>query len=393
MLLKGTASIATMSSINLNVYLEKVISLQTIEILHIEVPQKEVFQSAIAMRKAREAMVVRIMDTDGHVGYGESSARPDPYYSSEFVDASMTLIEKFILPHLEPQIQVGEFLQWLKKIRGWPFTVAGFENAIHDLLAKRHGKYILDYWKAPRLEKVPVGISIGLQKSPDALESVIMQSLKEGYRRLKFKVFPGMNENLLPVFEKHKNDFYISFDANGSFHKEHIDQLAFYTQFDTAFEQPFPADRFDVLLEAKKALPDLKICFDEEVKSLGDLIKLHQLGVVDELNLKPGRVGGLLNALEILDYCQAHNIPCWIGGMFETGIGRSQNIQLASLIPDAVAHDLSPSSRYFIKDVLKNPIKMDENGFTSLQLAQQAEVDKATIEEFVRYKIVKNIVL
>ena len=110
--------------------------------------------------------------------------------------------------------------------------------------------------------------------------------------------------------------------------------------------------RFDVYLAAKKKLPNLKVCFDEEVKSMGDVIKLHKLGVLDELNLKVGRVGGITNSIEILQYCYEHQIPCWIGGMFETGIGRLLNLQFASYLPKAAAHDLSPSQRYFMQDII-----------------------------------------
>ena len=121
-----------------------------------------------------------------------------------------------------------------------------------------------------------------------------------------------------------------------------------------------------MILKAKQENPDVFICYDEEIKSLGDLIKLHHLGVLDEVNLKVGRVGGVMKSIEIIQYCTKHNIPCWIGGMFETGIGRTLNLRMASYLPNARAHDLSPSDRYFLEDIVAPNVEMNKQDFYTL---------------------------
>ena len=147
----------------------------------------------------------------------------------------------------------------------------------------------------------------------------------------------------------------------------------FVNTYDAYFEQVTPPSRFDVHLKAKELYPTLKVCFDEEVKCMGDLVKLHQLNAIDELNLKIGRVGGITNSLEMMNYCYDNDIACWIGGMFETGIGRMQNLELAAFLPNASAHDLSPSGRYFKEDIILPAIQM-EKGFINVNKAMSGKI-------------------
>ncbi|MEO1712771.1 MAG: enolase C-terminal domain-like protein, partial [Bacteroidota bacterium] len=145
---------------------------------------------------------------------------------------------------------------------------------------------------------------------------------------------------------------------------------------------PFPPGYIDLYQRAKKEIPGIYLCQDEEVKSLGDLQKIHQLGCIDELNLKPGRVGGIITTLNILNYALEHQLPCWIGGMFETGIGRALNSQIAGLVPKALAHDQSPSARYFKEDLVREPLTMDPNGYIDLQQARQVTIDPDILDKY-----------
>jgi O-succinylbenzoate synthase len=173
----------------------------------------------------------------------------------------------------------------------------------------------------------------------------------------------------------------VSFDANGSYGFSDLEKMEYFIKnYDAYIEQPTAPSRFDVFMEAKKMFPTLKVCFDEEVKDMGDLVKLHSLNVLDELNLKIGRVGGIMNSIEMLNYCYENDIQCWIGGMFETGVGRLQNLELAAYLPNAAAHDLSPSSRYFKEDIIAPQIEM-KNGFIN--------VEKAILNEAIQEKIDK----
>ena len=127
---------------------------------------------------------------------------------------------------------------------------------------------------------------------------------------------------------------------------------------------------------------------DEEIKSIGHLITAHQLGIVDEVNLKLGRVGGIFNSIQIAEYCLQHQLPCWIGGMFETGIGRSLNIQFAAFLLAAKAHDLSPSTRYFVEDILKSPVQMDEQGYISVASVSNSQVNELLIQKYEERRVI-----
>jgi O-succinylbenzoate synthase len=363
-------------------FLQKPLSLSRLELLRLDIPQKLVFQSAIGERKSKQVLIVRWEDGQGHVGYGECSARPDPYYSAEFLDGSVALVEKFIFPLLSSASTFGQLHKHLQKVRGWPFTKAAIEYAAHDLIARRDGESLFDYWPRPRLEKIPIGISLGIQPDHRTFEQVVEDGRQKGYQRLKFKIAPGMDQAPFAKLQAEKGDLYVSFDANGTFRERDLSELQVFTTFGTPVEQAFPPHRCDIHQAAQARYPQLKICLDEEVKGIGDLIKAHQLKLLDELNLKPGRVGGLLNSISIAEYCLDHGLPCWVGGMFETGIGRALNVQVAARLPLARAHDLSPSSRYFARDIVAAPLTMDETGFMNVPDQVAVEVDEAAVEAF-----------
>jgi O-succinylbenzoate synthase len=370
---------------------DQTVSLDRIELYWLDLPQKNVFRSGIGLRKSKETLLVKWIDQDGRVGYGECSCRPDPYYSAEFLAASTVLIERFVVPHLKPKQSSSDVLSILQKIRGWNFTKAAIEAAMFQVVVAGDNALPLSYLiHAKPITQVPVGISLGIYEDVQQLRDVVQEAIETGYRRLKFKISPTVNQALFDEISSDLMDsgLEISFDANGSFYAADLDRLGYFVKtFGGVIEQPTPPSRFEVLLRAKEMFPEMKVCFDEEVKNMGDLVKLHQLKVLDQLNLKLGRVGGLSHSIEILNYCQAAGIPCWIGGMFETGIGRLQNLALASFLPSATAHDLSPSSRYFQEDIVDPPIQMDQ-GYIDVAKARQSQPVQEIID---RYTIQKNV--
>lgn len=341
----------------------KPLTLSRLRLLRVYLPQKEVFVSGVGTRKGREALLVEWTDQQGRIGWGEFSGRPDPYYSPEYLDATFELIPKFIFPTLENVHCFGDLTPAMHRVRGWDFTKTAIEMAALRVALNN------DLEQLPlgdRLDRIPVGISQGIFNDPATLQQKVDTALELGFQRLKFKIAPSLD---LKVFEQVQQqlldaDTYVSFDANGTYDPESLDHLAYFVRHfpKATIEQPFAPTRFDHLQIGKAQLPELKICFDEEIVSVGDVIKLHRLGVLDEVNLKPGRVGGFLKSIAIKNYCQQHGIPCWVGGMFETGVGRLFNLHIASALPNARAHDLSPSDRYFPEDLISPAVEM-ENGF------------------------------
>jgi O-succinylbenzoate synthase len=367
-------------------FLEHSLDLHTLELIEVDIPQRSGFRSSIGVRNSRKALILRWTDQDGKEGYGECSCRPDPYYSSEFLAGVAQVIQLFLFPIALQSDSYGALLTKMQKVRGWPFAKAAVEMAAHDLLARKHGASIFDYWQEPLKSEVPVGISIGFQEDKASLERTIEAALETGYHRLKFKIGPRFDKEQIDTLLNYKEAVSITFDANGAFLKEDIDRLQPFLAFQTPIEQPFPPQRYDLYRAAIEVFPELTVCLDEEVKSLGQLIQAYHLGYVDELNIKPGRVGGLANSIYIADYCREKGVPCWVGGMFESGIGRSINLQFAARL-NAPAHDLSPSGRYFKKDIVVDSLKMNKGGCIALEDVKNTEVDTAALNTFTTNKI------
>ena len=359
------------------------LSLKRLDLITVDLPQKVVFTSGIGVRTSRRALIVKWTDEDGQIGYGECSCRPDPYYSEEFLEAAFPLVEHYLWPVLVEAQSLREVHKGMRKVRGWYFTKAAMEFAVLDLLQSINDTSFFAEWDCwPMVSRIPVGISIGIHKTEESLRSVIQSSKELGYRRLKFKISPQTDTRLFEAVRPELQGLYVSFDANGTFRAGDVEGLSFFAKLGEMIEQPFPPGYIDLYQRAKKEIPGMYICQDEEVKSLGDLQKIHQLGCIDELNLKPGRVGGIITTLQILDYARAHELPCWIGGMFETGIGRALNSQIAGLVPGALAHDQSPSARYFKEDLVQQPLVMDAEGYIDLQQARRTRVDLDTLEKY-----------
>lgn len=340
--------------------LQRPITLERLELLELAVPQVEAFRSAIGERRERRALYVRWYDTDGAWGIGECSCRPDPFFNGEFVAGARQVLRDHVLPVLARQATLADLHQQAQRFRGWPFTLAALLDAAWDLGRRRGDADLLTHLEPPRLDAVPVGISLGIFDTPDEAVERVRSAVAEGYPRVKMKIAPSMDPAPLAAVREAFPDLHLGFDANGSCTDDDIPFLVGLGDLNPAMlEQPFAPTRLDHCLELRRQAPELPICLDESIVDLGSLVTAHRLGALDEVNLKPGRVGGQQQVCEILAYCRTEGIPVWIGGMFETGIGRNANLRVAARLPDAEAHDLSPSQRYFTRDVVQDPAVMD----------------------------------
>jgi len=369
--------------------LEQTVTLHRLELHLIDLPQVMSFRSGIGTRNSREALIIKWIDANGNIGYGECACRPDPYYSVEYRYAAVDVIQKFIAPFLKKEQSYSDILTILKKVRGWNFTKGAIEASIFQLVRQQQTFNFAELLTAKPIDKIPVGISLGIYQDKQECYEVVQQAIADGFQRLKFKISPSVDTSVFDYINPllFDNNVHTGFDANGSFYEKDLDSFAYFANtYQTVIEQPFAPDRFDVLQMAKKRFPTLQICADEEVKHLGDVMKLHQLKAIDELNLKIGRVGGITNSIEILNYCEAEGISCWIGGMFETGIGRLANLELASYLPNAKAHDLSPSARYFEEDIINPEVTMN-NGFVDLKSLESCVVAEEILAKYTTERI------
>ena len=373
----------------INKLLEQKITLKRLELFLIDLPQVSSFQSGIGVRNSREALIVKWIDSEGLIGYGECACRPDPYYSVEYRDAAAEVIQRFIAPALKKEQTYGEILNVLRKVRGWNFTKAAVEAAVFQIARKQGDIDLSTLLTSPQIDRIPVGISLGIYYDKTEFYEVVEQAISDGFQRLKFKISPKVDTSVFDYINPllFDNNIHTGFDANGSFYEKDLDIFSYFANtYQTVIEQPFPPVRYDVLSKAKNRFPNLQICADEEVKNIGDLMKLHQLNAIDELNLKIGRVGGITNSIEIVNYCETNCISCWIGGMFETGIGRIANLELAAHLPNAKAHDLSPSARYFQQDIINPEVTMDR-GFVDINSLDTCQVLPEVLNKYTTQRI------
>ncbi len=381
-------------------WLDHELGLERLELLELAVPQLESFRSAVGVRNERRALFVRWFEPGGRRakgaqtqswGIGECSCRPDPYFNGEFLAGAKSVIEHFIFPALRRRGRVRDLALTLGRIRGWPFTTAAVLDAATDLLRRRgialEGRKRnnfddpVDRWPHRKVERVPVGVSLGLFPNAESALERIGREAAQGYRRIKLKISPAVDRGILEQVRAEYPRLRLGFDANGSFGEQDLDFVASLADLEpTAIEQPFAPGRLDLCCELKERRPDLRICLDESATGVGMVAAAHRLGALDEVNLKPGRVGGVIRGLEILEYCRAHQLPAWVGGMFETGVGRAQNLRYAACLPAAEAHDLSPSRRYFALDVLQQPIEMGADGHVAVPDAP-VELDEDVVED------------
>ena len=172
-------------------FLSTELSLHSLELIVVELPQKAAFRSAIGERKTRRALLIKWVDKDGAIGYGECSCRPDPFYSHEFVDGAITIVKDYVFPLIHSVVSYGELLNQLQRIRGWNFTKAAVEFAANDLIRRKTGSGLLEASGLKPLEHVPVGISLGLFDNAGQLNDKLKELENSGYQRLKFKISNG----------------------------------------------------------------------------------------------------------------------------------------------------------------------------------------------------------
>ena len=365
------------------------VTLARLELIEAAVPQVEAFRSAVGVRRERRALYVRWWDQDGRWGIGECSCRPDPFYSAEFNEAVKDLFVHVYARLLPTRGSLGDIASALGRVRGWHFARAAVLDALLDLVRRRGGEDGLDRTPSQTAE-IPVGISLGVFATPAAAIERVERALGEGFRRIKMKVVGGESGEVFTAVRQRFPDAPLAFDANGSCTEADLESLLpmLADLAPTCLEQPFAPRRLDLAARLKELRPSVTLCLDESVGELGDLLAAHALGAIDELNLKPGRVGGQLAALEILTRCEELAIPTWVGGMFETGVGRWANLRLAACMPGAggTAHDLSPSSRYFRADVVEEPVTMSAEGTVAIGGGRPVSLDERALDRMTVWR-------
>ncbi|MGF7013028.1 O-succinylbenzoate synthase [Ornithinibacillus bavariensis] len=339
-----------------------VIPLKKIIMHKLRMRLKEPFATSFGVMQEKEFYIIEVVDSDGNKGYGETVAFSVPWYTEETVKSNRDIIVDCLIPILREHelYHPDEVFPLFEKLRGNNMAKAAVEGAIWDLYAKRKGISLATALGGEKTE-IGVGISIGIQRTVGELISKIEQSLEEGYKRIKLKIKPGLDVEILREVRRHFPDTPIMADANSAYSLKDISLLKELDDLDLMMiEQPL---QHNDIIDHAKLQNQLKtpICLDESIHSLYDVEKAIELGSSKVINIKIGRVGGLSESKRIHDYCKKQGIPVWCGGMLEAGIGRAHNIALSALANFTLPGDTSGSSRYWEEDII-HPEVVAEKG-------------------------------
>ncbi|MPZ29261.1 MAG: o-succinylbenzoate synthase [Micromonosporaceae bacterium] len=322
------------------------------ELVRLSMPLVAPFRTSFGVQTVRDVLLVRA-DTGDGVGWGECVAGGEPLYSSEYVDDAADVIRRFLAPRLlaADRLDPARVGPALAPVRGHRMAKAAVETAVLDAWLRGRGVPLAAYLGATR-DRVPAGVSVGIMDSLPELLDAVAGYLAQGYLRIKLKIEPGWDvEPVRAVRERFGDDLLLQVDANAAYQPADTRQLARLDPYQLLLiEQPLDEDdlRGHAALARHLRTP---ICLDESITSARAAADAIALGACAVVNIKPGRVGGYLEARRIHDLCHAHGVPVWCGGMLETGVGRAANVALAALPAFTLPGDTSASSRYYAQDI------------------------------------------
>jgi o-succinylbenzoate synthase len=323
-----------------------------IELLRVRLPLKRAFTTSFGTSTEKECVLVRAIGDEGAEGWGECTAMERPAYSAEWNDGAWLVLRD----ELGPAALGGRDAA----VRGHPMARAALEVALTDLDLRRRGVSLAEHLGAVR-DRVPCGVSVGLEDRTEDLLALVGGFVEAGYRRVKLKIEPGRDLDMVRTVRETFPDTPLSVDANAAYTEETADRLLPLDDFGLEYvEQPLPEDDLlgHIRLQERLRTP---LCLDESVTSAAVARTAIELGACRVINVKLGRVGGLVETLRIQDAAVAAKVPLWCGGMLETGIGRAANVALAALPGFTMPGDTSASDRYFEQD-LTEPFVVDGDG-------------------------------
>lgn len=338
--------------------------IERIDELVVRVPFVAPFSISSATWSCKEALLLRI-EGEGVVGWGECVADPDPFYAPETVTSARHIVREFLLPKVESGLTFAELEARLAPVKGNRMAKATLENALLDWTAKRRGLPLCALLGCAA-KRIPSGISLGLEESTAALVAKVEEAVALGYHRVKMKIARGRDLDFVRAVRARFPEVPLMVDANSDYRLEDAGLLAELDAFGlTMIEQPLAATDIyqHSLLQRRLSTP---ICLDESIHDLADAEAAIALGACRVLNVKQGRVGGLLEALRIAAFAAERGVPVWSGGMDETGIGRAVNIHLQTAPGFTLPGDTSETRRYFHEDLVEPPVVLDEQGFIAV---------------------------
>lgn len=320
------------------------------------------FETSFGVTQERRIILVTVSDGD-RTGFGEVTAGESPGYSYETSETAWHVLRDFIIPKAIGQTieSALDFERFAHGIRGHNMAKAALETALWDLEAKRKGVSLWNLIGGTRAQ-IECGVSIGIQPTLDKLLEKIDTEVRAGYRRIKIKIKPGWDLEVIRQVREAFPHILLMGDANSAYTLADIDLFKKMDKYNVMmFEQPLHHEDMIDHAELQKHIAT-PICLDESIHSADDARKAIQIGACRIINIKLGRVGGHRQARAVHDVCRDNGIPVWCGGMLESGIGRAHNVALSSLENFSLPGDVSASKRYWKQDIVSPEVVVSPEG-------------------------------
>ena len=331
-----------------------------VELVRLDLPLAAPFRSAGGTVAVRDVLLVRV-ETDRGDGWAECVAQAAPTYTSEYVEGASAVLAD----HLVPRLFAGGPAA-LDSVAGHPMAKAALSSALLDADLRAFGRSLASHVGAARA-RVPAGVAVGMAPDLDALLDEVGHWVGRGYRRVKLKVMPEWDVEPVAAVRQAHPDLALQVDANGSYRPDRPADGASLRRLDgfglVLIEQPFPADALTAHA-ALAAVLETPVCLDESITSAAMAALALDLGACSIINVMAGGAGGIAEALAIHDLCVARDVPAWVGGMHETGLGRAEALALAALPGFTLPPDLSASDRYYVADIVTEPFALDDGALT-----------------------------
>jgi o-succinylbenzoate synthase len=337
--------------------------ISSIELREIRLPLIHFFETSFGRTNERRIILVRVNDRDGGEGWGECTAGEGPFYCEEWTETAWSTIKDFLAPMVvNREVDgAGNVGALMRKARGNRMAKAAIETACWDLEAKAAGVPLWQHLGGTR-EEIACGVSIGIQDSPAQLLEKIEKELAAGYQRIKIKIKPGWDLDIVRDVRQRYPEIQLMGDANSAYTLADVELFRALDDFDLMMiEQPLAHDDMFDHAELQKQIKT-PVCLDESVHTPADAHHAIDIGACRIINVKLGRVGGHAEAKRIEAICRDRSIPIWCGGMLESGIGRAHNIAMATLAGFSLPGDVSASSRYWEEDIIDPPVMVSERG-------------------------------
>jgi len=326
-------------------------------------PLVHFFETSFGRTTERRIVLVEV-SSGGVSGWGEVTCGENPFYNEEWTESSWLILRDYVAPRVLHHAFdcAGDIGARTAHIRGHLMARGGLEVAVWDLEARMLGKPLYQHIGGGARREIPCGVSIGIQDSVPQLLEKIETELAAGYQRIKMKIKPGWDVEVVGEVRKRFPNILLMADANSAYTLADAERLRRLDEFNLMMiEQPLGHDEIidHAKLQAQLKMP---ICLDECIRSVHQAEQAIAMDAGRIINIKLGRVGGFAEAKRVHDVAQAAGIPVWCGGMLEAGIGRAHNIALATLPNFTLPGDVSASKRYWSRDIIQPSVETTSHG-------------------------------